>query len=83
MCVSGPSIEAKRYTHMKSLSSKQRYKEIHISVATDPSTVIKSMHMPCCSVAKLCLTLCDPMNCSTPGFPFLHCLREFAQTHVH
>ena len=57
MCVSGPSIEAKRYTHMKSLSSKQRYKEIHISVATDPSTVIKSTHMPCCSVAKLCLTL--------------------------
>ena len=26
----------------------------------------------CCSVAKLCLTLCDPMNCSTPGFPVLH-----------
>ena len=28
----------------------------------------------CCSVAKLCLTLCDPMDCSTPGFPILHCL---------
>ena len=53
-------------------------------MATDTSTVIKSMHMPCCcsSVATLCLTLCDPMNCSTPGFPVLHCLREFAQTHV-
>ena len=37
----------------------------------------------CCSVAKSCLILCDPMNCSTPGFPLLHCLPEFAQTHVH
>jgi len=36
-----------------------------------------------CSVAKLCLTLCDPMDCSTPGFPALHYLPEFAQTHVH
>ena len=26
----------------------------------------------CCSVAKLFLTLCDPMDCSTPGFPVLH-----------
>ena len=25
------------------------------------------------SVSKPCLTLCDPMNCSTPGFPVLHC----------
>ena len=37
----------------------------------------------CCSVAKSCLTPCDPMDCSTPGFPVLHCLPEFAQTHVH
>ena len=36
-----------------------------------------------CSVAQLCLTLCDPMDCNTPGFPVLHYLREFAQTHVH
>ena len=26
----------------------------------------------CCSVAKSCLTLCDPMDCSRPGFPVLH-----------
>ena len=37
----------------------------------------------CCSVAKLCPTLWDPMNCSTPGFPALHYLPEFAQTLVH
>ena len=37
----------------------------------------------CCSVAQPCLTLCDPTNGSTPGFPVLHCLPEFAQIHVH
>ena len=37
----------------------------------------------CCLVAKLCLTLCDAMICSTPGFPVLHCPLKFAQTHVH
>ena len=37
----------------------------------------------CCSVAESCLALCDPMDCSTPGFPVFHCLLEFAQTHVH
>ena len=35
----------------------------------------------CCSVAKSCLTFCDPMDCSIPGFPVLHYLPEFAQTH--
>ena len=36
-----------------------------------------------CSVPKFCPTLCDPMDCSKPGFPVLHHLPEFAQTHVH
>ena len=36
----------------------------------------------CSSVAKSCLTLCDPMDCITPGFLVLHSLPEFAQTHV-
>ena len=35
------------------------------------------------SVAQSCLTLCDPMNCSTPGLPVHHQLQEFTQTHVH
>ena len=35
------------------------------------------------SVAQSCLTLCDPMDCSTPGFPVHHQLPELAQTHVH
>ena len=35
------------------------------------------------SVAQLCPTLCDPMNCSMPGLPVHHYLPEFTQTHVH
>ena len=34
-------------------------------------------------VAKSCPTLCAPMDWSTPGFPVLHYIPEFAQTHVH
>ena len=34
-------------------------------------------------VAQSCPTLCDPMDCSTPGFPVHHQLLELAQTHVH
>ena len=34
----------------------------------------------CFLVTKLCPTLCNPMDCSTPGFPVLHYLPEFAQT---
>ena len=38
---------------------------------------------PCCSVAKLYPTLCDPMDCGPPGSPVLHCLLELAQIHAH
>ena len=34
-------------------------------------------------VTQSCLTLCDPMNHSTPGFPVHHKLPEFTQTHTH
>ena len=35
------------------------------------------------SVTQSCPTLCDPMNCSTPGLPVHHQVPEFTQTHVH
>ena len=35
------------------------------------------------SVTKSCLTLCNPMNRSTPGLPVHHQLPESTQTHVH
>ena len=36
-----------------------------------------------CSVAQSCLTLCDPMDCSTPGFPVHHQFPKPTQTHVY
>ena len=41
--------------------------------------------LPCrsYSVTQSCLTLCNPTDCSTPGFPVLHHFPEFAQTDVH
>ena len=42
---------------------------------------ISSVHFS--SVAQSCLTLCDPMDCSMPGFPVYHQLPEPTQTHVH
>ena len=41
------------------------------------------IHLYCCSDAKLYLTFCHPMKCKMPGFPVLHYLPEFTQTHVH
>ena len=35
------------------------------------------------SVTQSCPSLCDPMDCSTPGFPVHHQLPELTQTHVH
>ena len=46
----------------------------------DSKTVIHNCsERICCSVAKSCLTLCNPMKCNMPGFPVLHYLLEFAQ----
>ena len=43
-----------------------------------------STHFCCCySIAHSSPTLCDPMDCNMPGFPVLHYLLEFIQTHVH
>ena len=41
------------------------------------------MHYQFSSVTQSCLTLCDPMGCSMPGFPVLHQLPKLAQIHVY
>ena len=45
------------------------------------SSVKEKLHFS--SVTQSCPTLCDPMDCSTPGLPVHHQLLEFAQTHIH
>ena len=48
-----------------------------------PLCHIISLHICCRSLTQSCLTLCSPMDCSTPGLPVHHQLPEFTQTHVH
>ena len=47
-----------------------------------PPEMTTTFLISCFSVSQLCPTLCNPMDCSTPGFPSHHQLLEFAQTHV-
>ena len=44
------------------------------------SSLLMSSIAQFCSVTQSCLTVCDPMDCSTPGFPVHHQLQELAQT---
>ena len=51
---------------------------------TKEPTIVQLLYLACCgSVTQLCLTVCDSMDCSTPGFSVLHYLPECAQTYVH
>ena len=54
---------------------------IHVNVWQKPLQYCKVIQFS--SVAQSCPTLCDFMNCSTPGLPVHHQLPEFTQTHVH
>ena len=48
-----------------------------------PGELFKYLCCYCCSVTNWCPALCDPVGCSTPGFPVLHYFQEFAQIHVY
>ena len=62
---------------------KSRWLFFHRIPDTDSSFHYLSASWCCCLVASVCLTLCDPMDCSTPGFPVPHHLLEFAQVRAH
>ena len=49
----------------------------------DSESPWKPLRIQSCSVTQLCPTLCTPVDWSTMGFPVLHYLPQFAQTHVH
>ena len=63
-----------------SLQPEKLTDHLHCHISFNPIVMI---HFCCCSVAESSLTLCDAMDCSMLGFPVLHHLLEFAQTHVH
>ena len=60
--------------------------KIHIAIGKDLNwqfTERTSKRSICCSVTQSCPTLCEPMDCSMPGFTVHHRFPEFAQTHFH
>ena len=65
---------------VKCTNSQCSWKSPHLHSA---STYAGPHPRCCCSVTQSCPTLCDPLDCSTPGFPVHHQLPELAQTHVH
>ena len=60
---------------------KQRSEKIRVPISSGFSR--QKIEAWCCSVAQSCPILCNPIDCSMLGFPVLHHLPEFAQTHVH
>ena len=67
------TVEPGRLQSMKRLTKSQ----------TQLSDWACTHHSTCCSVTQSCLTVCDPMDCSTPSLPVPHHLLKFAQVHVH
>ena len=64
--------------HPEDLAQHTQRKQNSLKGAWSPSSP-----SPCCfSVTKSCVTLCDPMDCSTPSSSVFHYLSEFAQIHV-
>ena len=65
------------------IKSTVRYHLTQVRMAIIKKSTIINAEVQFNSVTQLCLTLCDPMDCSMPGFPVHHQLLELAQTHVH
>ena len=61
----------------KSVFQKRLLDQLNIYLHKNNNKLLQ--HFCCCSVARSCLTLCDPMDCSMLGFS-VHHLPEFAQT---
>ena len=76
-------ISQKRSSQLHSLSPP----DLHRDHRNHHAFLIYLFVLKCCaqfsSVAQSCPTLCNPMDCSTPGLPVHHQLLELTQTHVH
>ena len=81
--VSSPA-PGRRHAHTAHKHSKRR--STSLITSTMQINAITMRHLTAggiSSVAHSCPTLCNPMDCSTPGLPVHHQLLEFTQTHVH
>ena len=62
---------------------KEESEKVGLKLNIQKTKILASGPIQFSSVAQSHLTLCDPMNLSTPGLPVHHKLPEFAQTHAH
>ena len=71
----------------KVIFARFKYGNIHIAFCSEflkfGDSNLNSISIIFSSVAQSCLILCDPMDCSMPGFPVHHQLPELTQSHVH
>ena len=92
--IAGRNINNLRYADHTTLmaESEEEVKSLLMKVKEESEKVGLKLNIqktklmassPISSVAQSCPTLCDHMDCSTPGLPVHHQLLEFTQTHVH
>ena len=62
---------------------KEESEKLGLKLSIQKTKIIASGPIQIRSFTQSCLTLCDPMNRSTPGLPVHHQLLEFTETHVH
>ena len=65
------------------MREKEESERASLKLNTKISKIMASGLFQFSSVAQSCPTLCDLMDCSTPGFPVHHRLPDLAQTHIH
>ena len=75
------NLEMQLFYDLNSQRVRAKTREINEKVMIWLTVFLTSVQFN--SVTQSCLTLCDPMDCSTPGFLVHHQLPEFTQTHVH
>ena len=68
------------YFGPKKISKKGKAKYTHSNLC---SYVFPQYQFSSVQFSRSAVSLCNPMNCSTPGFPVHHHLQDFTQTHIH
>ena len=82
--ISWTLLKLKTCSAKKNIQNKKTSHRLGENICKDTSDKSKCMERCCCcSVTQSCLTLCNPMDFSTPGLPELYHLLESAQFHVH
>ena len=76
-----PQVQNSRCAWEECVWQYFRNRILHMSINQTCESCYPYLPFCCYSVTWLCPTLCDPIDCITPGFPFLHHLPELAQMH--